>query len=103
MHPTIDSQRDKIVEICRRFGVARLELFGSAATAEFDPATSDFDFLVEFRTGCDLGPWMSQYFELREELGRVLGREVDLVMAGAPRNPYFVRDLNRTRRLLYAE
>lgn len=43
---TID--REAVAELCRRYGVARLSLFGSALTAEFDPATSDVDFLVEF-------------------------------------------------------
>lgn len=46
---------------------------------------------------------MAQYFELRKELEVELGRKVDLVMAGAPRNLYFIQDMNRTRRLLYAE
>jgi hypothetical protein len=42
---------------CERFGVRRLELFGSAATGdEFDPEHSDIDFLVEFQPEQNLGP-----------------------------------------------
>jgi len=48
MHPSIAAKRPKIVEICRRFHVRRLEVFGSAARGDdFDPACSDADFLVE--------------------------------------------------------
>ena len=33
---------------CRRNNVRRLDLFGSAVGPNFDPRTSDLDFLVEF-------------------------------------------------------
>jgi len=82
--------------------VTRLEVFGSAADASFDEERSDVDFLVEFEPDADLGPWLSRYFELQRELENVVGRPVDLVMAGAPKNPYFIREVNRTRKTLYA-
>ena len=47
----IESHRAEIAQLCARFGVHRLELFGSAATGAFDPARSDVDFLVEFDAG----------------------------------------------------
>jgi hypothetical protein len=37
-----------------------------------------------------------------EELRALLGLEVDLIMAGAVKNPYIARDIERTRRMLYA-
>ena len=43
--PLID-HRDEIVSRCRAYGVERLEIFGSAADGRFDPARSDFDFIV---------------------------------------------------------
>lgn len=98
----IEQNMEAIQEICSRYGVARLEVFGSATDGTFDPDHSDIDFLVEFMPDYDLGPWMANYHDLREELMGLLGREVDLVMAGAPRNPFFLRELNRTRKVLYA-
>ena len=92
----------ELTNLCRSFGVARLELFGSAATAEFDPGRSDIDLLLEFLPGQDLGPWLTQYFEFRARLETLLGRKVDLVLSATVTNPYFARELNRTRRLLYA-
>ena len=82
--------------------MARLEVFGSAAEGDFDPARSDVDFLIEFGAGQDLGPWLTHYFEFRRNLEELLERTVDLVMPKAMKNPYFVREVNRTRRVLYA-
>lgn len=98
----IEKNVQAIRDICRRYGVARLEVFGSASDESFDPARSDVDFLVEFLPDQDLGPWMAHYHDMHDELKSLLGRDVDLVMAGAPRNPWFIREMNRTRKVLYA-
>jgi predicted nucleotidyltransferase len=95
-------RREELASLCRKYGVAKLEVFGSATTGEFDAAKSDIDFLVEFLPGQDLGPWLAHYQDLRDELERLLGRRVDLVMAGAVRNPYFIREVDRTRQVIYA-
>ena len=95
-------KRDLIEALCRKYHVAKLEVFGSAADSSFEADRSDVDFLVEFLPDADLGPWLSQYFDLKEELEKLLGCNVDLVMPAAMRNPYFVRQANRTRRVVYA-
>lgn len=49
MLPQIEAHRAEIAELCRRFGVQRLELFRSAARVlDFDPTRSDVDLLVTF-------------------------------------------------------
>ena len=98
----IEDKRDAIEALCRKYGVARLEVFGSAADDTFEPGRSDVDFLIEFLPGQDLGPWLSHYFDLKVELEQLLGHKVDLVMPAAMRNPYFIREANRTRVVLYA-
>lgn len=98
----IEDHREAIADLCRRFHVTRLEVFGSAVEGDFDPTRSDVDFLVEFDPVQNLGPWLGMYFDLKSGLEKLLGRSVDLVMPGAMRNPYFIREVNRTRRLLYA-
>jgi uncharacterized protein len=97
----IESHRAEIAELCARFNVRRLEVFGSAANGKFDPARSDVDFLVEFDAARSLGA-LEQYFGLKEELERLLGRPVDLVEAGGSSNRYFLESVNKSRRLLYA-
>jgi uncharacterized protein len=97
-------KQTEIASLCARSGVRRLEVFGSAASDKgFDPQDSDVDLIVEFRPGYDLGPWLEKYFALRDSLSQLLGYPVDLVMSTAMKNPYFVREANRTRKLLYGE
>lgn len=100
MLPLIEDQKDTIAELCRRHYVARLEVFGSAATGEFDPARSDIDFLVQFGEIPD-GRRFDHWFELQQELAELFGRHVDLVEPGAMRNPYFIRRVNESRRIVY--
>lgn len=98
----IEDQLEAIQELCREYGVARLEVFGSATGDAFDPERSDVDFLVTYPDGYVYGPWMGRYFELQERLEALLGRPVDLVMTSALRNRFFTRSVNQSRRLLYA-
>lgn len=101
MHALIDTHREEIADICRRFGVRRLEVFGSAArAADFDVDTSDADFLVEFTPGNGL-PFLRRYFGLGAALEELLGRSVDLVEPGAIRNPYVRASIDRARELVY--
>lgn len=95
----LESRRDAIAALCARYGVRRLELFGSAATGAFDPGQSDLDFLVAF-DAARLGA-LEQYFGFKEALEALLGLPVDLVEEGASTNPYFLQSLAGTRRLLY--
>lgn len=97
----IESRRAEIAAICARLHVGRLELFGSATSDAFDAERSDLDFLVEFAPTDRITPF-EQYFGLKEELEQLFGRPVDLVMAGASENPYFLKSVNASRRLLYA-
>lgn len=97
----IEAHRAQIGELCARFGVRRLELFGSAATGAFDAARSDLDFMVDFDPALRTRPF-EQYFGLKEALEALFARPVDLVEAGASTNRYFLESVNKSRRLLYA-
>jgi predicted nucleotidyltransferase len=102
MNSLIESKRTALEDLCRRYGVKRLEVFGSAVTPKFDPIRSDLDFLVEFLAEQELGPWLRHYFEFQNELAQLFDRPVDLVLSSAVRNRYFQRELDRTRIVLYA-
>jgi len=101
MHQRIAELREQILDLCRAHGVQRLELFGSAARADFDPRHSDADFLVEF---ADHGPgtMADRYLGLLHGLEDLLGLHVDLVMTRAVENPYFFEAIGADRTLLYA-
>ena len=101
MHCAIADKASQIADICRRYHVKRLEVFGSAARGDdFDPARSDIDFLVEF----DPAPTLNRfdaYFGLQRALEGLLGREVDLVMPSAIDNPFIRASLDRHRELVH--
>ena len=102
MHAAISDKKDELAELCRLYGVARLEVFGSAARGtDFDPQSSDADFLVEFRLDDGRAP-LRQYFDFAEALRHTLGLPVDLVESGAVRNPYLRAAIDRSRELVYA-
>jgi predicted nucleotidyltransferase len=77
MIPEITAHREELRQLCRRFGVLRLDVFGSAARGEdFEPATSDVDFLVEFAAPED---GLARFLDFKQALEALLGRRVDLV------------------------
>ncbi len=101
MIPEIQERAPSLAMLCRRFRVRRLDLFGSAATDQFDPQTSDLDFLVEFEALLP-NEYADAYFGLLEELENLFNRRVDLVVAGAVKNPYLRESIEKSRTLLYA-
>lgn len=101
MHALIEQHREAIADICRRFGVRRLEVFGSTARAtDFHPDTSDADFLVEFAPDNGL-PFLHRFFGLQDALSHLLSRPIDLVEPGAVRNPYVRASIDRSREVVY--
>lgn len=91
-----------LAELCRKYGVARLDLFGSAATDQWNAATSDLDFVVVFGepTGENLS---ARFLGLADDLESLFGRRIDLITEQSIRNPYFRRGVEATRMPLYAE
>ena len=101
MHPAIADKLDDIIRLCREHGVVRLEIFGSAARGyDFDPATSDADFLVEFSPAAKL-PWMEHYFLLERALSKLLVRKVDVTPVAGDGKPRVLDAIRRDRQLIY--
>ena len=96
------SHRAGIASLCRRFHVRRLDLFGSAARgADFDPAHSDLDLLVEYEPE-HAPPALGDFLALREALESLFGRKVDLAMETAIRNPFVRAGIAAARVSLHA-
>lgn len=92
MHPDILSHRTEVRALCERFGVMRLDVFGSAARGDdFDPTRSDVDVLVAFSQ--DREPSMAIFLDFKLALEAMLGRRVDLV-----ERPAVERSRNHLRR-----
>lgn len=98
----IEERRAELGELCRRYGVARLYLFGSGATGRFAEA-SDLDFVVELADRQPTGSYADRYIGLAEELERLFVRDVDLITEESMRNPYFRQEVEATRQLVYGQ
>jgi len=99
----VEKSKPALADLCRRFRVRRLYLFGSAAAARFDPKASDLDFLVEMSDRRPTATYADRYLGLAEALERLLGRRVDLITEQSIRNPYLQREVEATRQLVYEQ
>lgn len=97
----LKQHRAEIAELCRRYQVRRLELFGSGARSDFDPTKSDLDFFVVFEPLGWIGS-SDRYFGLLHGLQDLFQRRVDLVEPTAVKNPHFLQIATKDRELLYA-
>ena len=101
MNAAVAERAAELEQLCRRYQVMRLDLFGSAATGRYRPEESDLDFVVEFQP-LPGDAFADAYFGLLEALEGLFGQPVDLVMGEAIKNPYFRQSLEETRTLVYA-
>lgn len=97
----IEQNKNRLIELCRKYHVSELDVFGSAATEDFSDQTSDIDFLVTFDAAAKPNRF-DNFFALREDLQKLFKRPVDLVEPGGLSNPYFIDSVNQTRRRIYA-
>ena len=84
----IRSKQTEIRELCERYDVLRLRLFGSAARDDFKPESSDLDFLVLFDHR-DVPGYADRYLGMAESLEALFNREVDLVTEYSASSPWF--------------
>lgn len=101
MNPLIKNNLEAIRALAREYGVVRLEVFGSVCTPNWDPATSDIDFLVEYSPGYDFGPWGKRRHELRRSLEGLMGLTVDLISMTTLENRWMNREAAKTRQIVF--
>ena len=81
VHCAVPVSQERLAEVCRRWGISKLELFGSVVRDDFDATRSDVDVLVTFQPGA-LPGW-DFFSKLPQELSTVFGRKVDLMQRSA--------------------
>ena len=94
--------QSQIAAICREYAVERLDVFGSASTGRFDPECSDIDFIASFGAREAGESLLDRYIGLANALEALLARRVDVITPRSMKNPYFIRNVEATRELLYA-
>lgn len=100
MQPVIESRRTQLAHLCREHHVRRLDVFGSAVR-DFNPGSSDLDFLVEFEPIAPVA-YAQAYFSFKEALEALFERPVDLVTSASLDNPYFRASLAASSQRVYA-
>jgi len=89
----------EIDRFCRKWGVMKLSVFGSALRDDFGP-DSDVDLLVELDSSKKIG--MYEWVQMIDELREILGRDVDLVEKDAVRNPFRLKAIMEDAELIHA-
>src|SRR5215216_7396677 len=102
MNGLIEQHREAIRALCHQYGVRRLDLFGSAATGDFDAATSDLDFVATFADTRSPG-YADRYLGFAEALERRFGCPVDVITERSIRNPSFRQAVEASRQPVYDE
>ncbi|MFO7922220.1 MAG: nucleotidyltransferase domain-containing protein [Bacteroidales bacterium] len=95
-------KKKELTLICQRYQVAQLFIFGSMVKNNLRDE-SDMDFIVYFKDDLPLLDYADNFFDLIYELEKLLGRRIDLISGKAMKNPYFIKETERTKKLIYDE
>jgi hypothetical protein len=94
------SQNNKLIELCRKYNVKQLFVFGSVVKNKLT-VDSDLDFLVYFIDEIQLLDYADNFFDFMYELEILFNRKIDLVSGKAMKNPYFIEEVDKTKFLIY--
>lgn len=100
MNSIIQGQLGKIRALCKQHKVKSLYSFGSVNTPEFTDK-SDIDLLIDFEAGISVEDYTDNYFSLREKFAQLFKRDVDLVTRRSLSNPFFIREVEQSKHLIY--
>ncbi|PKP50191.1 MAG: nucleotidyltransferase [Bacteroidetes bacterium HGW-Bacteroidetes-11] len=95
----IETNKEKLIQLCEAYKVNELYMFGSILTDNFSE-TSDIDLLISF-SKVELLEYFDNYMDFKEELEKLLHRQIDLVEDQAIKNPIFRRVVDREKQLIY--
>jgi predicted nucleotidyltransferase len=95
----IKKHKIKIFELCRKYEVSELYVFGSILSSNFNDQ-SDVDFIVEITSNNPID-YSENYFNLKFNLEELLKRRIDLLEKKSIRNKTFIHLVNNQKRLVY--
>ena len=96
----LKQQLKQMKNICRTLGVKRLYVFGSVVSNDFDK-DSDIDFLVSFKDNLSIEDYTNNYFLIHYQFRELFNRNIDIVTESTLSNPYFIKQINETKELIY--
>jgi len=100
MNTLLEDNINQLTELCKIYKVKSMFAFGSVCTSNFKEE-SDIDFLIDFEN-LSIDQYADNYFELHYKLEDLFKREIDLVTKNSLSNPYFIKGIENTKKLIYA-
>jgi len=97
----IEKNIEKINELCSKYNVSELYVFGSVLTERFNNE-SDIDLLVDF-DDMDVFGYADNYFDFKFDLESILNRKVDLLEKKAIKNPFLKKSIDSSKKLVYGQ
>ncbi|MBK5213981.1 MAG: nucleotidyltransferase domain-containing protein [Flavobacteriaceae bacterium] len=98
---TFNNYKEQIITLCKTYRVKNLYVFGSVLTPNFNPK-SDIDLIVEFND-FPLEEYADNYFDFKFSLQDILNRPIDLLEEKAIKNPYFRKNIEHKKQLVYGQ
>ena len=96
----ISNNIDVLKQFFKKHKIEKAYVFGSAASDNFNE-NSDIDFLVKFEMGIDPLEKGELWWNLHDNLRDFFNREIDIVTENSLKNPYFIKELDKTKKLIY--
>lgn len=100
MNKIISEKLGFIKDLCLRYGVRSLYLFGSASTEKFNEQ-SDLDFLISFSNKLSIEDYTENYFIIHYKLQELFKKKIDLITEKSLQNPYLIKSIDRTKIVVY--
>jgi hypothetical protein len=100
MNSIIENNKSSIAKLCKENKVDKLYAFGSVLTDNFNE-NSDIDFVVSFNNQIKLLDYADNYFNLLFSFEDLFNKKIDLITEKSLKNPYFIKEVNETKQLVY--
>ena len=100
MKRSISNKIKLLKPIFQSHKIEKAYLFGSVITEKFS-ANSDIDILISFQDNIDPLEKGELWWSLYDSLRLHFNREIDLVTESSLKNPYFIKEINNTKQMIY--
>ncbi len=102
MNKIIQEKLSVIKKLCKAYKVKSLHVFGSVNTPMFTDK-SDIDLLIDFLPSISFDEYTDNYFTLLKKFSALFKRKIDLVTRRSLNNPFFIKDVEQSKLLIYGE
>ena len=98
----ISTNINRIKPLFKTHKIEKAYIFGSAVTGNFNEK-SDLDFLIKFQPGLKPLEKGELWWNLHDSLRDFFNREIDIITESSLKNPYFIKEIDETKELIYGQ